>query len=112
MFRTENVLPRASASRRHSSSTAMADESNRSSAPASATAALPDSERKPCASMRTQAGAWSCVSSAGRISTGSALFLDVAGRLAVALDQRRDQAVHALGADLLRELAAIGFNQP
>jgi hypothetical protein len=57
----------------------------------------------PCSSMRQQATACSCVSSAGSTSTG---FTLLGGVGAVALGQGGDQSVDALGIDLLRELAA------
>src|SRR5205085_6583682 len=48
---------------------------------------------------------------AGSTSTASALLArgDVG---AIALGERGDQAVDALGVDLLRELGAVGFHQP
>jgi hypothetical protein len=80
---TAKVLPRASASRRHSSSTASAEESKWRSAEASATASLPDSDRSACASMRQHAVACACINSAGSTSTRSALLAGGVGLVAL-----------------------------
>ena len=70
----------------------------------------PSAPPAPAAACGTQAGASSCVSLGGRTSIGaSAQLLPL---LLVALRQRGDQAVDALGVDLLRELAAVGIDQP
>src|SRR6476620_7959511 len=115
---TEKLLPAAKPDRRHSSSTASADESNREREPAPATTADSAWVLRACVSMRTQAPAWSCVISAGRTSISLyprrlgppySAFLGV--RL-VAFGQAGDQAIQALGVDLGRELAAIGLHQP
>ena len=62
---TEKDLPNASASRRHSSNTASADESNCARAAASATTAASGWDLIPCVSMRQQAVACWWVISAG-----------------------------------------------
>src|SRR4051794_25233080 len=99
-----------SASRRHSSSTASAEESNWRKPEASATACAEASLRIACASMRLQGPASACVSCAGNTSTATSAL--AAGVDAIALGQGGDQAVDALGVDLRRELAAVGFHQP
>src|SRR5690606_9503535 len=78
------------------------------SAEASATTCGCASARSAWASMRVHAAACSCVSSSGRTSM-SALAPAVG---LVAFGQRRDQAVDAVGVDLLGELAAVGIDQP
>src|SRR5690606_38140699 len=80
------------------------------SAPASITAAEPTgSAASPCRSMCRQAGASSCVRREGRTSTSETRLSAFA---LVARRERGDQAVDALGVDLLRELAAVGVDQP
>src|SRR3954469_15971837 len=110
MLATAKVLPSALASRRHPTSTARAAESNCCSPAASATACTWGCDARACASMRAQAGASSWVNWPGSTSIASALL--AAGVVLVALREPRDQAVDALGIDLLGELAAVGLDQP
>src|SRR3569832_651109 len=112
MRATAKVFPCDIASRRVSSRTAIALESNRSSAPVSATTAGDGAARSACASMRLHAAASSCVSCAGITSIARSALLRAAGVRLVALLQRGDQPVDTLAVRDLRKLAAIGFDQP
>ena len=108
---TEKLLPSASASRRHSSSTASADESKRSRARRVGhhrRLRLASAAPAPACGSRPRPA--SCVSSAGRTSMrqlSPSCALDLLRSV-----KRGDQAVDALGVDLLRELAAVGLHQP
>ena len=66
--RTANCLPSSRHSRRHSSSTARAEESKRTSGAASTHTSGPDSARAASRSRVRQVCAWACINSAGSTS--------------------------------------------